>query len=889
MMTSLQSMLILTIAFGLTSPLPAQEQPVALRGAVIHTVSGPVIENGTLIVSGGKVLAVGSADAVKIPAQTEVRDVSGLVIIPGLVDSHSHLGVYARPQVPAHSDGNEMTSPVQSLGRAIDAIHANDPGIRMAQAGGVTTANIMPGSGNVIGGQTVYVKLRGRTIDEMRIEADGVLGGLKMANGENPKRAYGGKNQAPMTRMKVAALQRAEFIKAREYMRKWQRYREQSKTDQEASPPDLDLALEPLVEVLEGRRTVHFHSHRADDILTVLRLKDEFGFELVLQHGTESYKVIPEVAKAKVPVSMTIVDSPGGKAEVVDFIEACGAELSAAGVPVHVNTDDPVTESRFLLRTAAATVRGGLDEATALKAITLYPAQALHLAHRVGSLQAGRDADFVILSGAPFSVYTRVLETWIDGQPVFRLADEQQRLFQTGGFALGDSSRVPGQKDLIQPRAPAVDPAGSENHPRATADHAEFIVHGGRLHTAAGAPIEDGAVHVKEGRIVFAGPRRELKAPVGLPVLTAREVTPGLIDAHTVVPLSGEYNIAADQDQDERTDPLQPDARVLDAFHPGEPLLRFLLEQGVTVVHATPGHANVIAGLTGVFRTHGTTAEGMTVRFPQSLMINLGEEPKGTYSGKVPATRMGTAGLIRRSLQAAANYQRKQQPASKKDEDSKNNKPGPDFDPGHEALGLALQRKIPAFFTAHRSDDILTALRLADEFQLQPILGLATEGYLITDRLAAAKVPVIAHPPMQRVGGMQTYHSFLGNAAALADAGVPVALCSSVEAYVPKTRVVRWESAIGMTYGLGFDRALRSITIDSARILGIDRDHGSLEAGKVADLVLYDGDPFEHPTHVTHVVSQGRLVHTREAKRRQLLVMDRSQVNCPEPGCCAGY
>ncbi|MFP6764422.1 MAG: amidohydrolase family protein, partial [Planctomycetaceae bacterium] len=625
----------------------SQDSPICLDGARIHTVSGAVIESGRLLIADGKIIAVGAVDAVRLPRPCKVIDVTGKVIIPGLVDTHSHLGVASRPHVPSNSDGNEKTGPVQAVVRALDSVNVMDPGFQMALAGGLTTANIMPGSGNVIGGQTVYVKLRGRTIEEMQIRAEGVLGGLKMANGENPKR-YGSRNLAPATRMKVAALQRTEFMKARDYMRKWQRYRTKSaEGDQEAVAPDKDLALEPLVEVLQGKRTVHFHTHRADDILTVLRLKREFGFELVIQHGTEGYKVIREIAAAGVPVSMTIVDSPGGKAEVVDFIEACGMELAAAGVPIHVNTDDPVTESRFFLRTASAVVRGGLDTATALKAITLYPAQAMHLGHRIGSLEAGKDADFAILSGGPFSIYTRVLQTWIEGQKLFDLQDDFQRLYQTGGFPLADRSAVPRQAELVvasRPVLPADQPAKTRV---ATASDTTFTILAGKLHTVAGGTVRHGVVHVENGKIAYAGPRGTFELLPGVPVLTAAEVTPGLIDTHTAVPLAGEYNITADQDLDERTAPNQADLRVLDAFHPSEPLLQFLLEQGVTVVHATPGHANVIGGQTGIFRTHGSSVETMTVRFPHAMMFNLGAGPKQTYAGKAPGTRMGTSALIR--------------------------------------------------------------------------------------------------------------------------------------------------------------------------------------------------------------------------------------------------
>lgn len=854
---------------------------VAYRGAKILTAAGKVFDPGTLLVRDGKISAVGSVNVVKIPPKAKVVDVRGKVIIPGLVDTHSHLGVYSRPGVRANSDGNEMTGPVQAIVRALDSLNPFDPGIKMANAGGITTANIMPGSGNVIGGQTIYVKLRGYTPEQMWIASADVLGGLKMANGENPKRSYGGKGQAPGTRMKVAALQRAEFIKAQNYMRKWNAYRKKLAAGEKASPPDVDLRMEPLVEVLQKKRTVHFHTHRADDILTVLRLKKEFGFELVIQHGTEAYKVLDEIAKHDVSVSMTVVDSPGGKAEVVDFIEQCGAELHKRGIRVLVNTDDPVTESRFFLRTTAIPVRGGLSEDAALEAITINPAKAMHLDHRIGSLAAGKDADFVVLSGAPFSVYTRVLETYIDGKKVFDLDDPKQRLYQTGGFAVAEKQLMPKAPGFVKPL-----PATSKpDRPRGTrapkSGDRELVVLAGRLHTVSQGAIRNGAVHVRDGKIVYAGPRKGFRIPKKVPVLTAAVVTPGLIDAHSQVPLSGQYNIPADQDADENSDPNQADVRTLDSFNPAEPLLRFLLTEGVTVIHASPGRANVIGGMTGVYRTYGQSADAMTIRFPHAMLFNLGEAPKRTYKGRKPGTRMGTASLIRGALSAANNYARKQAAATKGmpvDRDLK-----------QEALANVTNRKMRALFCAQRGDDILTALRLIREFKLDGQIALAADGYLVRDTLAKAGVPVIVHPTMQRAGSsVETLNSYLGNAAALADSKITIAVASGVEGYVPKTRVVRHEAAIAAVYGLGIERALKSITLDAARILGIDKQYGSLETGKVADMVLFDGDPFEHKTHVTHVVVAGRVAFDR-SKKKPIPLAQRLYYASPWIPCCLGF
>ena len=376
----------------------ADDVPVVYRGARIHTASGPVIEKGVLIVLKGKILDVGAGSAVKIPAGAQVKDVSGKVIIPGLVDTHSHIALFARL---GGSDGNEMTGPVQPGLRALDAINPNDPGIQMALAGGVTTVNIMPGSGNAIGGQTLYVKLRGAVVETMRVLSSFVLGGIKFANGENPKGAYGGKGQAPDTRMKIAALQRDMLVKAQSYKRLWDAYHKDVAAGKNPVQPERDLNLEPLMEVLERKRTVHFHCHRADDIMTAVRLSKEFNFEIVLQHCTEGYRIAEELAREGVWVSLTLVDSPGGKPEVMGLLEENAAILHKAGVKVAINTDDSVTESRFFLRTGAIAVRGGLPEDIALKALTLHGAQMLHLEDRCGSLDKGKDADFVVLSGRP--------------------------------------------------------------------------------------------------------------------------------------------------------------------------------------------------------------------------------------------------------------------------------------------------------------------------------------------------------------------------------------------------------------------------------------------------------------------------------------------------------
>jgi imidazolonepropionase-like amidohydrolase len=284
--------------------------------------------------------------------------------------------------------------------------------------------------------------------------------------------------------------------------------------------------------------------------------------------------------------------------------------------------------------------------------------------------------------------------------------------------------------------------------------------------------------------------------------------------------------------------------------------------------------------MSGVFRTTGKTADDMVVRFPQALVINLGEAPKAAYPDKRPGTRMGTAALIRNAFVAAANYRQKIKAAKNPDEVDANLK--------NQAILQALEQKIATFIVAQRADDLATAMRLAKEYNLRAALCLAAEAYLIPDKITESKLPVVLHPTMQRAGAsMETLNSFLGNAAVLSAKEIPIAISSAFEAYVPKTRVIRYEAAMAMVHGLGFEKALASVTIDAAKILQIDDRYGSIEPGKVADLVLYDGHPFENITHVTHVLSAGQLAYDRSNRPQIPLAL--RDVHFYEPVCCLSF
>lgn len=405
----------LLLAGCLAGTLHAQQGPQAFVGATLLPIDGPAITNGTLLVEDGLIRAIGTN--VPIPAAATVHRMDGKVIMPGLVDTHSHIGQVA---------GADSSAPIQPDVRALDSINSRHAGLMKAKAGGITTVNVMPGSGHLLSGQTNYLKLRnGSSVEALaiRTETGAMAGGIKMANGTNPLRA----SPFPGTRGKAAALMRAQLVAAKEYC---------DKKDSEAPPPR-HIGHDALCEVFSGERIVHHHTHRHDDVLTVLRLADEFNFRVVLHHVSEGALVADAIAKAGVAASIIHIDSPGGKLEVMNLLPDNGKVLADAGVLLAYHTDDPITDSRLFLRSAAMGVRFGLDRETALRSVTLNGAKMLDLQERVGSLTVGKDADFIVLSGDPLSVYTRVEQTWVEGVKVFDLADPEQALFATGGYGAG--------------------------------------------------------------------------------------------------------------------------------------------------------------------------------------------------------------------------------------------------------------------------------------------------------------------------------------------------------------------------------------------------------------------------------------------------------------------
>src|SRR5271166_4477892 len=385
----------------------------AIVGGRVVPVTAEPIDGATVLIQDGKIVAVGTG--LDIPPDAAVIDAAGAWVLPGFIEAHGHVGVHEEGEGWAGSDSNELTEPVTAHVRALDAINPADLGFRDAVSGGVLAVNVNPGSGNPIGGQTAALKCWGRTVDEMLLRAPA---GMKSALGENPKRVYGERKQTPSTRLGTAAVIRGALVDAANYLSRIDA--EQRKPEADRKPVDRDLKLEALGMVLRREIPWRQHCHRADDIATALRLAAEFGYALVIDHGTEAHLLADTLAANNIPVIIGPLFTSRSKVELRNRSLANPGRLAAAGVTIAITTDHPVVPINFLAHQAALSVKHGLDWDTALRALTINPARIVGVEDRLGSIEAGKDADLVIWSGDPLDVLSRVTLALMDGAEIDR-------------------------------------------------------------------------------------------------------------------------------------------------------------------------------------------------------------------------------------------------------------------------------------------------------------------------------------------------------------------------------------------------------------------------------------------------------------------------------------
>jgi imidazolonepropionase-like amidohydrolase len=382
---------------------------------------------------------------------------------------------------------------------------------------------------------------------------------------------------------------------------------------------------------------------------------------------------------------------------------------------------------------------------------------------------------------------------------------------------------------------------------------AQIAVKAETLYTATTSPIQNAVVLIEGGKIKAVGKAADITIPSNYKVIQAKTATPGLIDARTLIGISGILNISIDQDQLEKSSPVQPELRAMDAYNPNEVLVKYARDCGVTTIHTGHGIGALFSGQTMIAKTKPGTTDNVIIKPLSMLAMTLGPSVSGNYSS--PGTKAKEVSMIRAELIKAQDYQKKM---SNKDSSKR-----PAFDMKMDVLSQLLKGEIKALITANSSVDIMNAIRIAKEFNLKLVLDGAAEAYLLIDEIKKAKAEIILHATMAR-NEDDMLNMTRESAALLTKAGIPVSIESGQEAYVPKTRIVLYEAALTLAFGQTFEEALKSITINPAKLLGIDQRVGSIETGKDADLVMYDGDPFEYTTHVCNVIIDGQVVTENE-------------------------
>jgi len=402
---------------------------IAITNGKVMTITQGTLEHGTVLVENGHIAAVG--EDLEVPQDAEVIDATNKVVTPGLIDAHCHVGLFPDGIGWEYSDGNELTDPITPHLRALDAVHPGDQAFVELVAAGVTTVLTGPGSGNLIGGQWICLKTPPKPSVEQMVLLEPA--GMKMALGENPRRVYGKKEKTPSTRMGNAAMLRAALVDAQNYLEEWRRY-EADLADYQAKVeageekaevpkrPERDLKLEALGKVLRREMKARIHAHRADDMLTAIRIAEEFNLDLTLEHATEGYKIADILAARGIPVTAGPILFSRTKYELKDMTPRNPGIMAKAGVKVAIQTDE-TSAVKYLTINAALAVREGMPEEEALRAITINAAEVIGVADRVGSLEAGKDADIVIFSGHPFDYRTVAELVLVDGQVVYRRDD----------------------------------------------------------------------------------------------------------------------------------------------------------------------------------------------------------------------------------------------------------------------------------------------------------------------------------------------------------------------------------------------------------------------------------------------------------------------------------
>ncbi|MGQ0733172.1 MAG: amidohydrolase family protein [Acidobacteriota bacterium] len=867
---SLLSLLALAAAHtGAQGPATQPGGTVAIRGATILTVTRGTIANGTVVLRDGRITAVGRADT-PIPPGAETIDAAGRFLTPGIIDAHSHI---------AADSINEGGTTVSSMTGIEDVLDTTDINIQRDLAGGVTTANVLHGSANPIGGKNAVIKLRWGKQRASELLFDGAMPGIKFALGENPKDMRpGGGQQAqaprryPVTRPGVEYVIRDAFTRARAYQREWQEFERRRKAGEVVVQRRRDLQLEPLVEILEGKRLVHAHSYRADEILMLIRLADELGFKVAtFQHVLEGYKVADEIAAHGAGAS-TFSDWWAYKVEAEDAIPYNAALMHRRGVVVSINSDSAEHSRRLNTEAAKSIHWGGLSEDEALSLVTINPARQLRIDARVGSIEIGKDADLVLWNKHPLSTYAIVDRTYIDGQVYYDRLAEERRMTE----ARTEKAKLAAAEG---PRSPTADPQQSQ--PKQSAEGREGLdarrdgpaetptpvvrpvtqanasgpvvaITNARLHPITQPTIERGTLVIRGDRIAELGP--SVAVPPGAGVIDAKggDVYPGFIDARTTMGLV-EPGPRGFEDVQEMLD-INAALRAQSSYQADSDAISVARVNGVTTVSVMPS-GGLIGGQVAVMNLDGWTWEeatlrpviGVTFQFP-TLSRGGGGGPGGPPAAPRPYAdlkrdRDARVKRVEDLLAQARAYATL--PVSSRRTDWT-----------LEAMVPIAEGRQPLFVQASGETEIKEAVAFAARTGIKIVITGALEAPLVAPLLKEKNVPVILGSILTLPSREDLHHAASYRAAGeLAGAGVTFAFGTGNYSNV---RLLPYEAALSVAWGLSRDRAIRALTVDAAQILGVADRVGSLEPGKLANLAIWQGDPLELRTPVPRVLIAGR-------------------------------
>jgi len=851
------------------APHPApQSTPdqVLIRNATVWTMTADgILEEADVLLSRGRIAAIGQG--LRAGGDALIIDGTGKHVTPGMIDAHSHTAV-------EDLGLNEGVNSVSAEVRAADILDPRSSDIYRQLAGGVTLVQVLHGSANAIGGQSAIVKYRWGVERPEELIYREAPPTIKFALGENPTQSGlvmpGAQRRYPATRMGIQSIIRSSFERAALYRDEWERYESLSRRQQARTvPPRRDLQLDALVEVLEGKRHIHAHSYRADEILMLIRLAEELGIKVsTFHHVLEGYKVADEIA-AHGAAGSTFSDWWSFKVEAFEAIPHNAAIMASRGVLTSLNSDEANLARRMHLE-AAKTVRyGGLDREEAFALVTSNAARQLKIEDRVGSLASGMDADVVVWSGDPLSVYSVVESTFVEGQLRYsrdadsahqeRVAAARERLITELRAAAKNGEQAeeaaPAQASKVNPPPPAVEYRFGPG-----AGDGPVAIIGATVNTLEGPAIADGVVVFEDGRITaVGGPATPVPANARRIEASGRQLWPGIIHLNTVLGIHEIDSVSATVDSAEIGD-VNADADTAVAVNASSTHFGVARSSGITHGLVVPG-GGAIAGSTTLLRTEGWTWEekialrhqGMVVQWPAVVpprFAAFGGPPKTLAEReKELAARSDSIG---EQLDSAKAYALAREHAASTGARLA-------YNPQLEALQPVLRGEQPLWGFAREKIAMEAAIKFASERGLRIVLTDARDAYQIADLLAEREVPVVITNMVGSPGGDDDPHDVLYRLPAqLEEAGVLFALGSGTRVGgSSNARYVTLYAGLAAAHGLDRQAAYRSITLYPARILGVDDVLGSIAEGKSASLILTDGDLLEQTTDVLQVWIDG--------------------------------